>query len=381
MFSKIVTNGPFGEIGPQAQIAIGMAREKQKDFEKAVRAYEEAADRYNANDEVNANALFRTGLAYQKQARRAEYDQGTAAQAIATFTDFSTLHPSDPRVPQAGEIIGELKSEQARGHFEIARFYESNRRWEAARIYYNEAVAADPQSRFAETARRKIEELNQRLGATNQPPVQAATLEPRSRALPDRPIPAEPARQEGPVRPVPAPTVGPVPPGAVGSPVRPIPADQLPEARGYRLGPTGGRIAGAESIQVLPFENRTLEPRFTDALTTALRRVMQQDGTYKLRTDGEADLVLSGVVTDYRRTELSLTSNDLLSVKDYQVYLTAQVKVVERASGNVVFEKPFTGWTIMRLGNDLPSLERQTIPELAGDLARTITAAIVEGKW
>jgi len=68
-------------------------------------------------------------------------------------------------------------------------------------------------------------------------------------------------------------------------------------------------------------------------------------------------------------------------VRDYQVFLTAQVKVVNRATGTVVFEKPVTGWTIMRLGDDLSGLERQTVPELAGDLARNITTAFTEGKW
>jgi tetratricopeptide (TPR) repeat protein len=389
----IVTNGPFSEIGPKAMLGVGSAREKQKDYAKAVKVYEEAADRYNADDQINAEALYRAGSAYQKQARRAEYDQGTAAQAIASFTDFITLHPADARVPEATNVIVVLKSEQARGSFEIGRYYESIRRWEAARIYYNEVVAVDPQSTYAETARRKIEELNQRIGSTNRPPVQplkVAEPPPSSRAeRTERPAPAEPTRQPPPVAPTPSPSATPVPAqstepareAATPSEPRPPPSGQLPEARGYRLGPTGGRIAGAQSIQVLAFANKTLEPRLTDALTAALRRNLQQDGTYALRTDREADLILSGTITDYRRTELTLSRNDALSVRDYQVFLTAQVKVVERSSGKVVFEKPFTGWTMMRLEHDLPSLERQTVPELAGELAKNITATITEGIW
>ena len=50
------------------------------------------------------------GLAIEKQAKTAEYDQSTAADAIATFTDFMTLYPDDPRVKDAQNIIDQLKA-------------------------------------------------------------------------------------------------------------------------------------------------------------------------------------------------------------------------------------------------------------------------------
>jgi enoyl-CoA hydratase/carnithine racemase len=50
---------------------------------------------------IAANALFKAGLAYYKQAKKAEYDQNVAAQAITTFTDFIAIYPNDPRAAQA----------------------------------------------------------------------------------------------------------------------------------------------------------------------------------------------------------------------------------------------------------------------------------------
>ena len=38
------------------------------------------------------------------------------------------------------------------------------------------------------------------------------------------------------------------------------------------LGPTGGQVSGARSIQINSFVNHTSEPRLTDALTHALRQ-------------------------------------------------------------------------------------------------------------
>jgi outer membrane protein assembly factor BamD len=166
MYGKIVKNGPFSDIAPQAQMKIGAAREKQKNFPEAAKAYETAADRYHDRSQVASDAMFRAGLAYQKQAETAEYDQSTAGEAIATFTDFMTLYPDDARVPQAQKIIASLKTEQARGNFTIGQYYESHNKWVSAKIYYNEVVnllLAEPNSPYATRARVRIEALNKRI--------------------------------------------------------------------------------------------------------------------------------------------------------------------------------------------------------------------------
>src|ERR1041385_5996160 len=146
MYSKIVKNGPYSEVAPQAQLKIGTAREKKKLYPEAVKAYETAADRYADREAIASEALFGAGLAYNKQAQTAEYDQTTAGQAIATFTDFMALYPSDPRVPDAQKNIGMLKTEQAHGNFQVAKFYEKYHKWRGAMVYYNEVLVQDPNS-------------------------------------------------------------------------------------------------------------------------------------------------------------------------------------------------------------------------------------------
>lgn len=170
MFEKIVKNGPYSDVAPQAQLSIGTAREREKtfgfktpDYPGAAKAYELAADRYHDRPQVAAEALYRQALAYEKQARKAEYDQSTAGQAIATFTDFMTLYPNEPRVAEATKIITTLKSEQARGYFQTAKFYEKYKRWQGALVYYNEVVLEDPESSLAADARLRIEVLKPRV--------------------------------------------------------------------------------------------------------------------------------------------------------------------------------------------------------------------------
>lgn len=163
MYAKVVRNGPFTPTAPQAQMKIGAAREKQKNYPLAVRAYEVAADRYHDQSEIASLALYKAGLAYQKQAKRAEYDQSAAGSAINTFNDFITLYPDDARVAESQKIIDSLRTEQARGNFQTAQFYEKRKKWGGALVYYNEVLLLDPNSNYATEARKKIDDLKTRM--------------------------------------------------------------------------------------------------------------------------------------------------------------------------------------------------------------------------
>lgn len=168
LFEKIVKNGPYSDVGLKAQMQSGTAREKQKNFSEAVKAYEKAADRYSDRPQIASEAIYRAGMAWNKQSQTAEYDQGSSGKAIATLTDFMTLYPDDKRVAQSEKTIASLRTEQARGNYEIARFYEKHKKWQGARIYYNEVLSLDPNSPHAPEARRHIDDIRKRLEAQSK---------------------------------------------------------------------------------------------------------------------------------------------------------------------------------------------------------------------
>ena len=101
---------------------------------------------------------------------------------------------------------------------------------------------------------------------------------------------------------------------------------------GYRLGPVHPELTSGKTIQVNFFENRTLEPRLAEAVNRALRRNLQQDGSYKLNTRGDGDVIVNGAVLRYERQGVSFQPNDILTVRDYQVKLTVKVTATERAA-------------------------------------------------
>ena len=150
---------------------------------------------------------------------------------------------------------------------------------------------------------------------------------------------------------------------------------------GYRVGPVSGDVAGDRSIEVTPFASKVIEPRVGDAVTTSLRRQLQQEGTFRLNTRGEADIVVTGSVIEYDRSNISFQPEDILTPRDYRLRIRAHVTARDRTSGRVLLDREVLGNTTLRVTPDLSSAERQAIPQAAEDLARNITALLTEGAW
>jgi hypothetical protein len=148
---------------------------------------------------------------------------------------------------------------------------------------------------------------------------------------------------------------------------------------GYHFGPVNGAVAGEKSIEVLPFNNQTLQPRLGDAVTQALRERLQADATYHLATPG--DVVVTGVITHYDRHGLSYLNNDVTTTENYRVGIVAHVIARDRDTGKVLLDKDVNGYTFVHVGMDLADAERQAAPLLAEDLARNIAELLTEDAW
>jgi hypothetical protein len=152
---------------------------------------------------------------------------------------------------------------------------------------------------------------------------------------------------------------------------------------GYHLGPVN-RDTGAQAeqtVEVLPFNNQTLQPRLGDAVTQALRERFQADGTYHLVSRGGGDIVVTGVITRYHREGMSYLNTDVATVENYRVGITAHVTARERSTGRILLDKDVSGDTLVHVGTDLAGAERQSLPSLAEDLARNTVELLTEGAW
>ncbi|HEY4416290.1 MAG TPA: LPS assembly lipoprotein LptE [Verrucomicrobiae bacterium] len=150
---------------------------------------------------------------------------------------------------------------------------------------------------------------------------------------------------------------------------------------GYRLGPVNNVTPGDKTIQITPFNNQTLQPRLGDALTQSVRERIQTDGTFHLATHDTGDIVVTGVIHSYNRMAIGYLSTDAATPEDYRVEAVVHVTARDTISGKIVLDKDVKGHTLVHVGSDLASAERQALPLLAQNLAQSITELLTEGSW
>jgi outer membrane protein assembly factor BamD len=164
MYAAILSNAPFSKYAPVAQFNLGLAYEKQSQPFEAIKAYQKVLDTY-PNSDVGDDALYQIAHVYQRigLAQQSE-DLSALIQARNTFEDFLIEYPNSEKAPQARENLATLGGQEAGDIYRIAKFYEFTRDLKGAVIYYNDVIRRQPQSKQAEVAKARIEELRSQYG-------------------------------------------------------------------------------------------------------------------------------------------------------------------------------------------------------------------------
>jgi outer membrane protein assembly factor BamD len=163
MFQKIVTNAPYGRIAPLAQYGIGQALEKSGSIVATVNAYQQVVDRY-PNSDVAPNAMYQIGYVYFQASRSTGYDQTAAVRAQEAFDDFLLRYPNSEKVPQAQDNLKTLQGRKTENSYTIAKYYDKQKNYKAAYVYYNEVVQQQPDSPEAGRAKQRMDQIRAKVG-------------------------------------------------------------------------------------------------------------------------------------------------------------------------------------------------------------------------
>ena len=176
IFSAIVRTAPYGKYTARAQFDIGLATEKQGNADAAVAAYTAVTEKFR-DDPVAADAQYQIGYLWFKAARNGTYDAKAAANAKVGFQDFLYRFPKSEKAAQARENLRILEQKQTSDAFQVAKFYDKQKNYRAAVIYYNDVIRLQPGSTQSDRAKRRVEELRAKVGdaALQAPSVTAAT--------------------------------------------------------------------------------------------------------------------------------------------------------------------------------------------------------------
>jgi hypothetical protein len=148
---------------------------------------------------------------------------------------------------------------------------------------------------------------------------------------------------------------------------------------GYRIGPM--LQADYKSIAVPMFANKTLTPQLEAQITNGILKRLQADGSLRIDSVANADVVLTGEILRYNRHPLRSLRNESGTPREYRISIDARVEARSRATGKtVVPAMVLTGYADTFIGSDLQAAEQQLLPLIADDLARQVVTLLVE-KW
>ena len=92
------------------------------------------------------------------------YDQASTRDAITYYEDYMILFPGDSGMANAEKGLDDMKTTLARSKMTIADYYFKYRKnYKAAKVIYNEAITAYPDSEVAREAREKLVLVDARL--------------------------------------------------------------------------------------------------------------------------------------------------------------------------------------------------------------------------
>ena len=140
----------------------GMANMKMKQYIEARSEFGHLVSDF-PNSPLSEEAQFRAGLSVYLQSHSSSRDQTETREAIRMFRDFIDVFPNSPVVDSVSFYLDDAINKLAEKEFNNARFYDKNREYEAAVVYYKAFVQQFPDSKYSDLSRLNMAEMLIRL--------------------------------------------------------------------------------------------------------------------------------------------------------------------------------------------------------------------------
>ncbi len=149
---------------------------------------------------------------------------------------------------------------------------------------------------------------------------------------------------------------------------------------GYHVGPVKPYyLRDVHTIAVPTFENKTLLPRIEVLVTDTVIKQLQQDGTFQIAGDGDADATLKAEITRIDRLPARSVRGNVLKTTEFNLSLRLRYTLVARDGTNFAPPAEIVGTTSFFVSSDVTTDERQALPLATEDLATRLVTQLSEG--
>ena len=155
-FELVIANAPYSEYAPLALMNIARCHMRAHNTDAAMYALDRMINSYPDNL-LAPDAYLQLAKAHVALVDGPDYDPSATKNAITYFEDFMILFPDDTSIADAAAGLSDMKTMMAESKIKMGDFYFRKRHhYAAAKIFYNEAITAYPESPVAEKAKKRL---------------------------------------------------------------------------------------------------------------------------------------------------------------------------------------------------------------------------------
>lgn len=161
VFRSVIKNAPYGNLAPLAQYKIGLYLMAKQLYQEARDEFEKVINDYPSSEWAKA-AKFQIASTDAKRSTDPAYDQKTTKSAVDEFKEFVAANPDAELSEQAKKNIMSLREKEAENNFLIAQYYEKQKNYASAKIYYQNIVRQYNNTTWVNKALERIRLLGEK---------------------------------------------------------------------------------------------------------------------------------------------------------------------------------------------------------------------------
>ena len=149
---------------------------------------------------------------------------------------------------------------------------------------------------------------------------------------------------------------------------------------GYHIGPVKPQyLHDVHTIAVPTFKNHTLQPRIEVLVAGTVIKQFQQDGTFQITSNENADAILEGDIVSVNRAPARSVEGNVLATAEFNLAIRVKYKLVGRDGKPLGPQGTAIGTTSYFVGTDVITDERQALPLATEQLAIQLVSQLSEG--
>jgi hypothetical protein len=149
---------------------------------------------------------------------------------------------------------------------------------------------------------------------------------------------------------------------------------------GYTIGPAKPYyLRDIQAISIPTFKNSTLHPRIEVLVTSTVIKQFQQDGTFRIVGDEDADATLKGEIISVTRYPTRSVRGNVLATTEFGLTIRVRYSLVDRAGKQLASPTYALGTTSFFVSRDVNTDERQALPIATEQLATHLVSQLSEG--